>query len=786
MRKTSVVLILCMLLTILLGGCGQGDLANRENLVEDSDTFMGGSDTSTGDMDPSMEEQITAARDIFSAQQLLEDGEWRDNSLDNYMAVLHVPLTSRQEDRVYRWGFAMGNTRGAAWLKHFPDSAEDSRDELRMITEQGEKSSVRPAYREDTGNQAWGIGSIVGSDHFLMLDMDTPGITGDGWRYRFFEIDENAQKVRTVELDFLPRDGEEEPGEFIVDQSGNIHFITNRGSMVEDDPGEQKSYYYITDPEGVILAKHDYSHLATRLVTLYDGRVAIWSQPVDDEGVWTGSRLEYVDTVTGKVTLLAELEDGYWRTIAEQIYYTLWDEKTLLYADSRGLYFADLSGEKTEDLYLWSQHGIRASQIEEIRFGEDGHINLIYYDNNDDGNLLCLKPTDEEVEIQEIVFAVQPFFEYMYRPIVAEFHKRYPSYQIVLKPTYEKTALLTELMAGKGPVLVDTWYTGFDSHKELWTPLEGLFTGEQWEEVLIPQAMEPGKIDGTLYGVVDNFSLNTVVIAGDEPTDWDYQAFLDAVEAAGSIQVISNGYNDIWTFIDTFLIHGLEDNYLLDAESGTTYFDSDEFRRVLELGMKYCNNSDDYVWADGSLREGEAFCNVIRITRPEDVDMYRFYFGKDFNHIGFPARNGSAHYIEAHDPIAIRVTASDEEKRIAGAFLRLVLSREIQLDRFTDSNFWLSVRRDVLEEQIGNINEHSDPAIYGFTQVQLGDDHDREYDAQVLYELLEVAGPDRDFPSELGSILFEELEEYFVGDITEDVLIDRLTRRVELYLAEQR
>ena len=257
--------------------------------------------------------------------------------------------------------------------------------------------------------------------------------------------------------------------------------------------------------------------------------------------------------------------------------------------------------------------------------------------------------------------------------------------------------------------------------------------------------------------MASNFGLRTVVIAEKEPIEWDYGSFLDSIEKEPSIAAIFNGQNNVWTFMASFLIHGMEDNYLLDAESGTTCFDSDRFRRALRLGTAYCNENE-YVEAGTLLPEGRVFCNAISITRPEPIDLYRICYGRD--------------------------AASDEEKRIAGAFLQILLSREMQLEGAKDSSFWLSVRRDVLEEQIGQVNESSMPITYGFDQIILGDDYDREYDARLLDKLLENARPRRYFPRELNNILMEEMEEYIAGVITEEALIERLTKRVELYLAE--
>ncbi|MCM1568740.1 MAG: hypothetical protein NC081_04755 [Roseburia sp.] len=774
MRITGMSMMICMILMMSFSGCGGKDVAGREELPK-------GQEASEESRTAPVEETVST-EDVFATELSLEE-EWRDNTLDDYTATIHVPLRSEQSEGEIAggsMGFALGNTRGALFRKHLLNPVEDCWDELKTVTNQREENSVRLAFREDTHNQAWGIGSIIGSDHFMMLDWETPGDAEGGRGYYFFEIDEELQIVRRVFIDFLSE--QEIPGEFMVDKAGNIHFITSHlyeGGEEEKPPLENQSGYYVVDSNGTLLAEYDYSGISTRLTALYDGRVAIGSSLVNNEGKLTGSRLECMDRETGKLVSLVE-----WEEKASQVYYTLWDEKTLLYADSKGLHFADLSGNITGDIYTWLRHGVQFSQMEELQIQENGCISLIYSDSKG-GNLLCLKPTEEREEIKRIVFAVQPYMKEIYSFSVAEFNKRYPAYHIEMKTDYEETALLTELISGTGPVLIDTQLTGFEEHKKLWTPLEGLFQGEEWEDVLLPKAMEMGEIDGTLYGVVNSFALDTVVIAQEEPEDWDYKAFLDGIENRDSLQAVFNGQNGLASFVVNFLIHGLEDNYLLDAENGTVNFDSDEFRRVLRLGMAYC---DEEAWIEPgeSLLEGKVFCNTVSITRPELIDLYRYIYGEDIHYIGYPSKDGAAHYMDSLSPLAIRVTASDEEKRVAGAFIRLLLSREGQLESSANSsNFWLSVRRDVLEEQINQVNEWSYPTVYGFPQIMLGDRYDRELDAALLYELLETARPKKGFPRELNSILVEELQEYAAGAITEDILIERLTKRVGLYLAER-
>ncbi len=778
MKKWRAVMLLYIVPAVLLGSCGGEDARQPEEIAGEQSREETGGVVSEAPED--------SASDALFTWELLEQDSWRDNTLDDYTAILHLPLApQRLEDELGGiWEYALGDTCGAVYKRHLLET--DSWEEWKIVTEQGEESSSRLAFREGSGDQISGIGGVVGSDRFMMLEARAEGDTDTGRRYRFFETDRDLRILRTVELEFLPGDGGEIPGRVMADKAGNIHFTTVAHSSYDREGAlaETGNYYYVTDSDGTLLARYDYTGRAGWLVALYDGRVGLCTRTVDGDGAGTRSRLELADPQTGEMKTLVDLDRNAAKELLGGAYYTLWDEKTLLYADNRGLHFADLSGNPTGDAYIWGNHGISFGALEDVRIGENGEVSLIYSDSRREGNLLLLKPTWEKEEIVQVVLAVSSYMRDVYYPAVVEFNKRYPACHIALKTDYDKTRLLTELTAGKGPVLVDTMLTGFEGNEKLWASLEGLFAGEEWEDILIPQAMDMGRINETLYGVVSNFEIETVVIGEDAPTDWDYESFLSGIEEDASIEAICNLQSHAWYFMYHFLINGVEDSYFLDRENGRASFDSDRFRRALGLGMAYCD-IDKYVESGMEGLEDKVFCNTVRITRPELIDLYRICYGEDANYIGYPTGDGSTHYIGSNCVLAVRKTATEEEKMIAGAFLRILLSRECQLEGVRDPNFWLSVRRDVLEEQIGQVDERSMPTVYGFDQITLGDDYDREYDARLLEELLENARPKKSFPGELNVIFAEEMEAYMEGTITEDLLIERLAGRVNLYLAEQ-
>lgn len=199
----------------------------------------------------------------------------------------------------------------------------------------------------------------------------------------------------------------------------------------------------------------------------------------------TDTVLQYMDMESGEAVTLATLEEDY-------AGYTLLDERTLLYANSNGVYRRDLSGEDEEPLYLWSNHGIRVSGIYAVQAVEDGRIALIY-EGSGGTNYLCIEPTTEKVEILQITMAVSPAMKSVYQTAATEFNRKYPACHIEIKSDYDETALLTELIAGNGPALVDTSLTGFDEHKKLWEPLDIVMEQLGITEELQASAMELGK-----------------------------------------------------------------------------------------------------------------------------------------------------------------------------------------------------------------------------------------------------------------------------------------------------
>lgn len=689
------------------------------------------------------------------------NGEWRDNSMDAYSAAFVTPLSFTEPEGAIFGGaeqYVMGKSTAMVFKKHLFQEVDDCWDEIKVFTDRGDEKSVRLDFWKDRLNQAWAVGSFFDSDHCIMMDVEKN--ENGGILYRFFETDENMQVIRQFYVNGMDEKEYEIPRQMLVDNDGNLHVLTHRQA-------DELMHYYVASSGETTLNeayKGDPLEQEMTLFYLYDGRV--------------GFRAD-------KELLLAEPESWEMNTLV-RIKQTcmsciLWDENTLLYADGEGVHRSDLSGGKAETIYHWKNHGIACSAVMDVRISESQEIYVLYA-SREKVNYLKLTPTTEEVELLEVEFAVSSSAGRKYQTAVTEFNRRNPAWHIEMK-TYgiNDAGLLTKLIAGDGPAVIDTTLVGFMNHADLWEPLEEFYQQRNLEDELIPETLEIGKIGGTSYGLVTDFYLETMITFRDSPKEWDYGIFLDCLSEDGLIRkAVYNPINgtDGHTFAALFF-HDFSENYLYDSGKCTTNFEGADFQKILDLASQ-SEKKENKPSAEDFLR-GDAMCAVVAIQNPEDLAAIRV-MGKDrLRFIGFPTQSGSAHYLVGSEPLCISVNAAAEEKQVARAFFSFLLSEEMQRECE-----WWSVRRNLLSEKFEHMDEMSFTNLIGFPSLSLEGHLDPSKDSESFYELLENAKPRKYLPKELSNILLDEISGYLAEAISREELIDHLNKRVELYLKEQK
>lgn len=714
--------------------------------------------------------QLVSLEEIDLDSLDLSGGTWKDNSLDKYSATNNHELKrSYPEDGLMGGGTAsfVSNTGAYHFKKHLFEEYEECWDEIVYVDQEGNSVSNHI----DIGEQVWAVGAIAGSDDCL-VEKITLQEGSDYMEHHVMVLDKDMTPKQDIHLSFL--DGEKLVvlSEMMMDADGNLHFVSH----------EEESHYIITDSAGEIINDYRLSEGWENLYLMADGRVAIKTEALIEDGTATRYTFQYYDSTSQSMVKFSEVNAEYRASILNMI---CPDESTVVFANKRGIFQGRPENiEGADCLYQWEKHGLFVSRVNDLQCPEEGRISLVCLEGEKE-YYLNLVPTTEDVPVQRIPFAVSGYKRTLYEKAVAAFNKKYPTYQIVLKSDYEQTALLTKLMAGDGPVLIDTTLTGFDTQKELWLPMDKILNKLKLTDEVVLPVMELGKIDGQLYGIVDDFSLDTVVNIGDEPRSWNYDTLTKEILENPKLEALTDKVScpDAWTFISRFLLHESEDNYFIDWEAKTTNFKEPKTREVLEAIKKYYSTSKGCKMGE-LLEEGGVLCNQVNIQRPEQLALYRMYYGEKLQYSGYPTKNGAKHYLVSNQPITIRKNASKEEVIGACLFLQTLLSYEVQAEKIKNDMHNCSVRKDVLEEQLVAVNKDTNAYAMGIDQTRLGDSVDHDKDKETFYYLLENTTPKKYLPKELLNIFAEELGWYIEGEITVDMALEHLENRIQLYLDE--
>lgn len=734
----------------------------------------------------SSEEEVKASSEDGIYEEIFDPNDlaWRDNSLDAYSARFNqlLKVTDDESDEFFLGGCCaiLGNGRLSYFQKHVGMyDYKKGWDELVIATNQQKIDNVRLMFpfTPDNFNQAWLMGEVYGNDHYICLNFEG---TNENKIYHIFEVDEDLSVVNDFYADCFSKEEWEAPDGLYQDRDGNVHVLTS----IAD---EGISRYYVFQPDGKLIGQ---CFLKTsgaggnglddfRFRPMSDGTLCIQRRYTDEQGNICGTQLFKKDVVTEKETVLTSQDN---KVTGEVVYFQLCGDNSIIYMNRQGIYKCNVSWENIETIYLWSNHGItfRGGAIKLL----DNDEICVYYVGDDGNHYMVLTPTKEKVEITEISFVTDRSF--IFQPVVNEFNKSHPSFHVEIKSGYDQTKLLSEMIAGQGPVLIDTALIGFEEQERLWEPLDGMLKATGLDGKLNEKALECCRINGKTLGLVGDYFVKTVITTNSKIRDgWTQEEFLSEIEKSSSIKVIFPpvplNYSGN-TLIFEYLMHGINDNYLLNDEK---QLNEENLKRVFRLAEKYCQDKETEPGAT-LVQSGQAFCANITIKGLNGILAIEKVYGRNVRYVGYPSIRGGMHFISADNPVSIRRNATREEKKAAYAFLKEWMSYDGQITfSKRNVNYAISIRDDVMEEQIqsiiqnelANISDGSDVNSKVYEQELL----ER---AKLLKEIIEAAVPQEKLPRDLEELMWEELTEYFKGNITREQVTDHLKNRMQLYFEE--
>lgn len=530
-------------------------------------------------------------------------------------------------------------------------------------------------------------------------------------------------------------------------------------------------------PEGNKIAAEDgFGEGGSVTLTAFpDGTVGVFRgfDSFKGGGIVTSGKLYKPDLQGGESILLAERKENTY-------FLTCFDEDTLLYADEKGIYRSDYDLQNAEALYLWENHGLNVSDVSRMSAEPDGSIDVIIRAAEGRQYYLHLNPTPEGIETMEIKFAVSKWNRQQYLESVYRFNREHPAYLITMEVYEEEAKLLTELTAGKGPVLVDTDVIAFTANKKLWEPMDDKLAEWGLQEQLLEKPLLGGQIDGEQYGMVFAWDMYSFLTNCYEAESWDYEAFMAYVRENG-IQEKIYPEQDPQSFLKLFFLRSLEDSYFVDAAEGRAHFDSEEFAEAAGMAKELVGEDRPINMSSiiPKIRSGKYLGDIAYLNSIERIVYYWEIYGKDVNFVGFPGREGSCHFIRTREPVAVRRSASEEEKQAAFWFLSEMLGKEAQQ---SVGGGLYSVRKDVFEEQLEEPKDAGGYLIGGETVTVSGDWAAAKEELLSIYE---KSVPVPAMPKSMDAVIFEELAGYFDEAKSMEDAAEIIQNRVQLYLDER-
>ncbi len=467
---------------------------------------------------------------------------------------------------------------------------------------------------------------------------------------------------------------------------------------------------------------------------------------------------------------------------------SVFEGNQLVYMTKQGVFLSDYSFNNNKCIFNWKKNGVelipgyREVNSYRICANQDKRV-CILLDKGD-----CVEYL-ELAEIPEDIFTVEIAGNSginQYGRAVVEYNKSHLDSHIVIKNDYEKTALLTRIIAGDGPVIIEDGVINVRDNESIWEPLENLVKEETIGK-LNKGAIICGRINDKLYGAPTGFSIDTLV-TGETVSEWNYDEFLGCIDGNGRLKTITDNslLSGKQQVLESVFCNGISDTFFVDASDKNRYVDDVKLETVIKLIDKYQTaytsdrNSFEMV-ADGTM-----LCARFAIHSPLDYYRILYAFGDKGNVVGYPGKNGSKHYIAGAGTLFARNNMTAKEKEVVSDFFELLLSYEGQMQIYENNHeTGLSAREDVLNTQIGSLKEYEGErgAIGGvwFTYENI----DLEKVKEKLNELLEKGVP---FPSRndvFYGIMSEELDDYYNGKIDLVTLTDHLGKRIGLYIKEQ-
>ena len=315
---------------------------------------------------------------------------------------------------------------------------------------------------------------------------------------------------------------------------------------------------------------------------------------------------------------------------------------------------------------------------------------------------------------------------------------------------------------------------------------------------LVPAVKNAIVNDGKVYVIAPTFELYSMVGKKSEVGEkagWNYADLKKYYESKPDSQLFySNNKNDI---LDAFMEGCVND--FVDWENGECYFDSQEFKDILEMANKGTNEETDYI--ENRVSEPKQFLEGKRLLCNgyiplDDMERFDQAFKGDYTIKGYPSKDNKGSYIYlSYD--AMGICAKSENKDAAWKFVKRYLTEDYQGKKYPDL-YCCPTRQDVFDvyleskkatkagtDKYGNEIKPIEGS-YGWEDMEITRKPYTDEQINIFKEGLNNTKGLFSNDKKVEKILTEEAAAYFAGDKTIDEVVPIIQDRVKTYINENK
>lgn len=641
-----------------------------------------------------------------------------------------------------------------------------------------------------------------------------------------------------TEADYLRQEQESTYALKKINADGTVAYEADFAPYMQQAEGSSWLSYGVSDAEGNLYLSNGETHIwvfdkdGNEVCSVSLASTNLGNSYISSMGLLPDGRVAILADNMGEMSIMAfDLEKKSFTDTYSKLPANIYNSDLsvgpnggVLLTGRDALFEYDLETQTYEQLLTWLDCDLNPDYVNSAKGMENGDI-LVYYEDwtSNVPNFIVLKKTAAfEVVKKEVLTIGCMSLSQELQSAVVDFNKANDRYKIEVKDytasidwstadenayADAQTRFLNDIITGNGPdmfVASDVNLPLFAS-KGIIEDLTPYLENSQVisREDMFESVLNALTIDGVLCTIPTSFNVATLMgrtAEVGEETGWNMDEMLAYLAQYPDSRMLS--YANPNMILQYCLMFNF-DAYV-NWETGECYFDSPEFKKVLELAASYYGveyNPEDSLPKD--LANHSVLMDVGSFSEVQSWQVEKLLFGEPITAIGFPTSDGKGG-IAASVNGALCINATSKYKDVAWSFMEGMLTEEALMDSFFSWGF--SINKNVynvrLEEAMtpnylydeeGNevLDENGNPIevsnySYGYDDVTFEIYSVKAEEAEALMEVINGIDTIMSYDEKLMNIIFEEAEGYFAGQKSVDKVADIIQGRAKIYVSESR